>query len=110
MFGRAIEQPKLDVAVSNLRSIWAAERFYYLETGRYGTLSDLAADALASDLVDPTILNGTAFYAYSVALGDGRPVVRRDGGPPAELGLLRGRSRSTRRGTWPATSRTRGRR
>jgi prepilin-type N-terminal cleavage/methylation domain-containing protein len=70
-FGRAIEQPKLDVAASNLRSIWAAERFYYLETGRYGTLSDLAADALASDLVDPTILNGTAFYGYSVALATG---------------------------------------
>ncbi len=67
MFGRAIEQPKLDVAASNIRSIWAAERFYYLEKGRYGTLSDLAADALASDLVDPTILNGTAFYSYTVA-------------------------------------------
>ena len=34
MFGRAIEQPKLDVAASNLRSIWAAERFYYLEKGQ----------------------------------------------------------------------------
>ncbi len=70
-FGRAIEQPKLDVAASNLRSIWAAERFYYLETGRYGTLSQLAADALASDLVDSSILNGTAFYAYSVSLAAG---------------------------------------
>jgi prepilin-type N-terminal cleavage/methylation domain-containing protein len=66
MFGRALEQPKLDVAASNIRSIWAAERFYYLETGRYGALSDLAADSLASDLVDPTILNGTAFYSYTV--------------------------------------------
>ena len=71
MFGRAIEQPKLDVAASNARSIWAAERFYYLETGHYGTLADLAADTLASDLVDPTILNGTAFYSYAVALGNG---------------------------------------
>ncbi len=69
--GRAIEQPKLDVAASNIRSIWAAERFYYLENGSYGTLSQLAADALASDLVDPTILNGTAFYGYSVALSNG---------------------------------------
>jgi prepilin-type N-terminal cleavage/methylation domain-containing protein len=67
MFGRAIEQPKLDVAASNVRSIWAAERFYYLETGKYGSLADLAADTLASDLVDPTVLNGTAFYSYSVA-------------------------------------------
>jgi prepilin-type N-terminal cleavage/methylation domain-containing protein len=71
MFGRAIEQPKLDVAASNLRSIWAAERFYYLETGRYGTLSDLAADTLASDLVDPTILNSTAFYSYVIAPASG---------------------------------------
>ena len=66
MFGRAMEQPKLDVAASNVRSIWAAERFYYLEKGRYGTLSDLAADTLASDLVDPTILSGAAFYSYTV--------------------------------------------
>jgi prepilin-type N-terminal cleavage/methylation domain-containing protein len=68
-FGQAIEQPKLDVAASDLRSIWAAERFYYLEHGQYGALSDLSADALGSDLVDPSILNGTAFYAYSVAPG-----------------------------------------
>ena len=67
MFGRAMEQPKLDVAASNVRSIWAAERFYYLEKGRYGSLSDLAADTLASDLVDPTILSGATFYSYAVA-------------------------------------------
>lgn len=67
MFGRAIEQPKLDVAASNIRSIWAAERLYYLEKGRYGALSDLAADTLAADLVDPSILSGTAFYSYTVS-------------------------------------------
>jgi prepilin-type N-terminal cleavage/methylation domain-containing protein len=66
MFARAVEQPKLDVATANLRSIWAAERFYFLENGRYGSLSDLMADTLAHDLIDPTILSGSTFYSYTV--------------------------------------------
>lgn len=66
MFGRAVEQPKLDVAAGNLRSIWSAERFYFLENGRFGTLSDLAADTLTHDLIDPTVLAGTTTYNYGV--------------------------------------------
>ena len=73
MFGRAIEQPKLDVAVANLRSIWAAERLYYLENGRYAPLPDpanpQATGTLPADLIDPTIVSGTAFYSYVVVAG-----------------------------------------
>jgi prepilin-type N-terminal cleavage/methylation domain-containing protein len=72
-FGRSLEQPKLDMAAATLRAIWAAERFYYLENGRYGSLSDIAADPLAADLIDPSVLSGSTFYAFSVVpAGDGQ--------------------------------------
>jgi prepilin-type N-terminal cleavage/methylation domain-containing protein len=82
MFARAVEQPKLDVATANLRSIWAAERFYFLENGRYGSLSELSAATLANgapnlanDLIDPSILAGSTFYSYTVSTPDGQSFV-----------------------------------
>ena len=67
-FLRAIEQSKLDVAAANLRSVWNAQRFFYLENKRYGSLAELAAPADGSDgLVDVSIASGATFYAYSLA-------------------------------------------
>ncbi|MDG3007706.1 type II secretion system protein [Paludisphaera mucosa] len=76
---RAIEQSKLDVAASNLRAIWGAQRFYYLEYGRYGTLDQLAPDPddpsaadseHHADLIDPTIaaVPSKTFYTYEIEL------------------------------------------
>jgi type IV pilus assembly protein PilE len=68
-FQRAIEQSKLDVAAGHLRSIWAAQRFYRLEHGRYGSLADLAPGTAGADnLVEPSLISGTTFYDYSIAL------------------------------------------
>lgn len=82
LFSRAVEQSKLDMAAANLRSIWCAQRFYYLENGRYGTLNDLADDqGNGSGLLDPTILSGATFYSYSMDVGDGQQFTARAGHP-----------------------------
>lgn len=75
MFFRAVEQSKLDVAAGNLRAIWGAQRFYYLEYGRFGTLDELAPDpdpsvapsTLHAALIEPTIASGATFYVYTVS-------------------------------------------
>ena len=70
MFFRAVEQSKLDVAAGNLRAIWGAQRFYYLEYGRFGTLDELVADNAA--LIEPTIaaVPSETFYTYTIELAD----------------------------------------
>src|SRR3954449_2399498 len=68
MFAKAIEQSKLDVASANLRAIWCAERYYYLENKSYGSLADLQA----AGLVDPSIGSGSSYYAYSIDKADGQ--------------------------------------
>jgi prepilin-type N-terminal cleavage/methylation domain-containing protein len=68
-FVRAVEQAKLDVAGGNLRAIWAAERLYFLQSGRFGLLTNLGSNPPAStDLIDGTIVAGTTFYAYSISV------------------------------------------
>ena len=80
MFFRAVEQSKLDVAAGNLRAIWGAQRFYYLEYGRFGTLDELAPDpdpsvapsSLHAALIEPTIaaVPSETFYTYTIELAD----------------------------------------
>lgn len=74
IFARAVEQSRLDVAAANLRAIWGAERYYFLEHGRFGTLAELAAnDGGLDDLVDPTLASGGTYYRYAIAVGgDGK--------------------------------------
>lgn len=72
-FRRALEQSKLDTAAGQLRSIWAAERFYRLENGVYGSMSDLAG-ARGGSLVDASLSAsaGSTSYQYAITLGDDR--------------------------------------
>ncbi len=44
-FQRALEQSRADIAIANLRAIYAAERYYWLENQSYvgGTLDQLSA-------------------------------------------------------------------
>ena len=69
-FLRAVEQSKLDVAAGHLRAIWTAQRFYHLEHGRYGSLAELAPGTSGDDLIEPALISGTTFYAYSITLAD----------------------------------------
>lgn len=76
-FMRAIEQSKLDVATGQLRSLWAAQRFFHLEHGQYGSLAQLApGTSSGDDLIEPTMTSGATFYAYSITLAsDGQSFV-----------------------------------
>lgn len=77
MFGRAVEQSRLDFAAANLRAIWGAERYFFLEHGRFGTLAELGSDADGLDpLVDPSLAAGGSYYRYTIDVaGDGRGFV-----------------------------------
>jgi Tfp pilus assembly protein PilE len=68
-FQRAVETAKADIAVANLRAVWAAERFYWLEYRTYtGDLSQLAS----LGLLDPSMTAAASPYAYTVyASADG---------------------------------------
>jgi prepilin-type N-terminal cleavage/methylation domain-containing protein len=67
-FQRAVEQSRADIAVANLRAIWAAERLYWLEyhtyTSNIGTLQDLG-------VLDSGIPNNASAsmggYQYSIS-------------------------------------------
>ncbi len=63
-FRRSMEQSRADIAGSNLRAIWAAERLYWLENRTYTTNLALLESA---GLLDPQILSSTAPYAYAVS-------------------------------------------
>ncbi len=68
-FQQALEQSKLDVAASHLRAIWAAERFYHLQHGRYGTLEELRpGTGDENDLIEISLVSGTTYYAYTLSL------------------------------------------
>ena len=70
-FSKAIEQSKLDVAFGNLRSIWSAQRYYFLEHGTYATLDQLA-DPQGAALLEPSVNADTSAYAYSIEMPDDR--------------------------------------
>jgi prepilin-type N-terminal cleavage/methylation domain-containing protein len=62
-FRRSMEQSHADIAAANLRSIWTAERLYWLENRVFcGSLADLES----LGLLDPTIVAASTPYAYSV--------------------------------------------
>jgi len=63
-FQRAIEQSRADIAAANLRTIWAAERLYWLEYQTY--TSDLTI-LQSLKLLDPSInTTDTGGFAYAV--------------------------------------------
>ncbi len=63
-FARVMEQNRVDAAAQYLRSIWSAERVYWLEHRTFTTsLNDLNSDGL----IDPKILSGSdGFFNYSI--------------------------------------------
>jgi prepilin-type N-terminal cleavage/methylation domain-containing protein len=75
-FQRAIEQSRADIAVANLRAIWAAERLYWLEYHNYTTATtpttnpDPALQSLQNlGLIDMEVVAGVGGYTYSVTSG-----------------------------------------
>lgn len=64
-FTLALEQARANVAGANLRSIWSAERLYWLQNRSYAT--DLPA-LQAANLIDPSLATTTAPYVYGVSV------------------------------------------
>jgi type II secretory pathway pseudopilin PulG len=63
-FQRSLEQSRADVAGANLRSIWSAQRLYWLE---YRTYAPDLATLQGENLIDPSVATATAPYTYQVA-------------------------------------------
>jgi prepilin-type N-terminal cleavage/methylation domain-containing protein len=66
-FQRTLEQSRADLAGTNLRAIWAAQRVYWLEYRVYTT--DMSA-LQSLGLIDPTIVSSQAFYTYQIPSAD----------------------------------------
>ncbi len=66
-FQRSIRQSRADIAGANLRAIWVAERLYWLDNRTFtADLSELES----LGILDPTIISGSAMYAYAIASAD----------------------------------------
>ncbi len=66
-FSRTMEQAHADIAGANLRAIWSAQRYYWLENRTYATdLTQLES----LDLLDGTVVAGTSRYSFSVVAAD----------------------------------------
>jgi prepilin-type N-terminal cleavage/methylation domain-containing protein len=63
-FQQSLEQSRANVAGANLRTIWSAQRLYWLENRTYAP--DLNT-LLAANLIDPSLPTATAPYSYLVA-------------------------------------------
>jgi prepilin-type N-terminal cleavage/methylation domain-containing protein len=76
IFSRVVEQSRLDIAAANLRAIWGAQRYFYLEKRGFGTLADLAGTGGLDSLVDPSLGANDSFYRYEIDVGvDGQTFV-----------------------------------
>jgi type II secretory pathway pseudopilin PulG len=63
-FAQSLEQSRADVAGANLRSIWSAQRLYWLQNRTYAP--DLNT-LLSANLIDPSIPPATIPYTYVIA-------------------------------------------
>jgi type II secretory pathway pseudopilin PulG len=66
-FRRAMEQARADLAASNLRAIWSAQRLYWLE---YRTYAPDLPTLQSLGLVDPTLVSSQLFYSYQIQAAD----------------------------------------
>jgi prepilin-type N-terminal cleavage/methylation domain-containing protein len=69
-FNKAVEQSKVDIAVANLRSIWAAERFYLVVNPQQADPPAFSLDLqqlLSLGVVDAALTTATSPYSYSVS-------------------------------------------
>jgi type IV pilus assembly protein PilE len=66
-FIRTMEQAHADLAGANLRAIWSAQRYYWLENRTYAAnLTDLQA----ADLLDGAVVAGTSRYDFAIDSAD----------------------------------------
>jgi prepilin-type N-terminal cleavage/methylation domain-containing protein len=63
-FQHAIEQSRADIAVANLRAIWAAERLFWLENHQY--TSDIATLQSQGTLDNAITASSLGGYTYSI--------------------------------------------
>jgi type IV pilus assembly protein PilE len=67
-FNRVAEQNHVDAASQYLRSIWSAQRVYWLENR---TFSDSLATLDAMGLIDPKIAGGSdGYFSYAISSSD----------------------------------------
>lgn len=64
-FQQSLEQARANVAGGNLRSIWSAQRLFWLENRSYAP--DLAT-LQSANLIDPSLASATAPYTYQVTV------------------------------------------
>ena len=62
-FQQSLEQARADVAGASLRSIWSAQRLYWLQ---YRTYAPDLPTLLSANLIDPSLTTVTAPYSYQV--------------------------------------------
>ena len=62
-YRRAIEQSKADIAAANLRAVWSAQRFYWLE---YQCFAADLAQLQSLGLIDPAVVLSNTGYEYSM--------------------------------------------
>jgi prepilin-type N-terminal cleavage/methylation domain-containing protein len=71
VFRSAIEQARADVATANLKTIWAAQRVYWLDNHRFASrLSDLRSLDLIDGPIADSASNGKAVYVYRISNAD----------------------------------------
>lgn len=68
-YERALEQSRADLAAANLRAVWTAERFYWLENQKF--TSDMTR-LQTLGLLDPAVVLATSRYVYSVPTADAK--------------------------------------
>ncbi len=77
-FRRAIEQARVDAAAANLKTIWSAQRIYWLQ---YRQFSSQMSGLQSMDLIDSTTAasasNPQATFAYQVSSADAYSFVAR---------------------------------
>jgi prepilin-type N-terminal cleavage/methylation domain-containing protein len=68
-FSKAVAQVQANIAITNLKAVWAAERYYWINSSphAYADLPTLQSQ----NLVDSTLNNGNGPYVYSVDLTNG---------------------------------------
>lgn len=70
-YNRAMEQARADAAGGNLRSIWSAQRIYWME---HKTFASSLSELESMDLVDPALretqTSEQSAYVYQMILGD----------------------------------------
>jgi prepilin-type N-terminal cleavage/methylation domain-containing protein len=70
-FRCAVEQARADLASANLKTIWAAQRIYWLDNHRFASqLSDLRSLDLIDGPIADSAGNPKALYVYRISSAD----------------------------------------